>query len=360
MVATNVSSSSQSIIASFSKINTSSVVTDLLLSTNVDFEALHEITGIHITDDVVHEICETNASILNINLNHCNSITDASLIDIGTYCKNVHTISLRRDGDASNHLTHVGLRSLAIHCPHIHTLDFVGSSDVIDDSSLRIVAASLKLLARLDLTGCVRVTDRGLSEVAQCCKKLVRLSLNGCFKIGESGHWSLYQVGKNCNDLEDIDLGGCRYISDSGILTIARGCRSLRNFNISACCNLNGDALADFFRISQQIVVLVASHCHPAINVPVGQSIVARISNTVIELDLSYCPLVGLEIMQCISKCSNLKILNLSSCQGINDEAIKILSRVGIVGTPSPIIDLNLIVIKSSKLVLFIYTHIYF
>ena len=143
-----------------SKMKVSAVVAEMILSSNVNLQALYDTTGIEITDKFVEEICESNSKILHLKLNSCAKLTDFSLVAIGKHCKNLRSVSF---GGCTN-VGLVGLRSLAMNCRRLRSIDFVGYA--IDDPGLRIIAASLDMLESIDLSGCDCITDRGLSQIA--------------------------------------------------------------------------------------------------------------------------------------------------------------------------------------------------
>ncbi len=304
-----------------SKMKVSAVAAEMMLSSEVNLQALHQATGVEITDQVVEEICEANSRIIKLNLTSCKKISDFSLVVVGNQCKELQSISF---GGCEN-VRHVGLRSLAMNCRLLRSIDFVGYD--IDDPGLRIIAASLDKLEDLFLTGCSSITDRGLSQIAHCCTKLRRLRLGGCYKIGESGVWAFYEL-ENCRDLEEIELFGCIYLSDSALLAIARRCPSLKRINVSKCHDISTRAICKFVSISNCLTDFVASNCHQAIDDNVLSHLIQNLSNSLVRLDVSYCELSENIFIKSISQCSNLKYLNLSGYP-VDDELVAEFARVG-------------------------------
>jgi hypothetical protein len=303
------------------KMKVSAVAAEIMISCNVNLEVLNEATGLEITDQVVGAICASNSKINHLKLNSCKYLTDFSLVTIGKHCKDLQSISF---GGCTN-IRLVGLRSLAMNCRLLRSIDFAGYC--IDDTGLRIIAASLDQLENLDLTGCTSVTDRGLSQVAHCCTKLKQLKLGGCYKIGESGIWAFCEL-EHCQDLEQIELFGCIYLSDNALVAIARRCPSLKKINISECPDISSRAVCKFISICNTLDDFTASRCPNAIDDDVVSAVIQHLSGSIVKLDLSHCKLSDSVLTESVSRCRKLKFLSLSGYQHIDDEVITEFSKV--------------------------------
>ena len=55
------------------------------------------------------------------------------------------------------------------------------------------------------VSGCRRLTDRGLHMVAQCCPELRRLEVAGCYNISNE---AVFEVVSRCPNLEHLNLSG--------------------------------------------------------------------------------------------------------------------------------------------------------
>ena len=301
------------------KMRFSAVAAEMMINNHVNLFALHEATGIEISDFVVKEICKANPSIKSLKLDSCHVLTDFSLVDVGRYCKRLEHISLR--GCVNVKL--VGLRSLAMNCRCLRSIDFEGYD--IDDSGLRIIAASLNNLEYLNLTNCNSITDRGLSQVAHCCTKLNTLKLGGCYKIGESGIWAFYEL-ENCPHLQKIELFRCIYVSNSALLSVAKRCPSLTMINISECSDIDTKAMVKFVKLNNKLKVLRASQCPRGIDDGVATELIQKLKDCLLELDLSRCNLSE-TVLQKVSQCQHLKCLYLSGCP-VSDKVISTFVEV--------------------------------
>jgi len=289
----------------------------------VDLDAISKVSGVKITDKIVRDICEAKSDVLTLNMTSCGDVTDLGLVSVGKHWKNLQAVTLA----GCEQISHVGLRSLALNCRKLQTISFVDYA--IDDHGLRIIAANLMSLEHIHLTGCQKVTDRGLSEIAHCCRKLKTLQLGGCFKIGESGIWGLREL-IHCQDLEEIDLSDCIYLSDKGILAVAKRCPVLKKIHISRCPYLGGRVVAKVVALSTNLVDFAASEsCKEWSNEELG-IMIEECQDRIQRLDLSFASIQSKEI-ELICRCSKLVDLKLSGCQ-VGDEDIVIIGKVRISG----------------------------
>lgn len=63
------------------------------------------------------------------------------------------------------------------------------------------------MLETVTVSGCRRLTDRGLYTIAQCCPELRRLEVSGCYNISNE---AVFDVVSLCPNLEHLDVSGNR------------------------------------------------------------------------------------------------------------------------------------------------------
>lgn len=61
------------------------------------------------------------------------------------------------------------------------------------------------MLETVSVSGCRRLTDRGLYTIAQCCPELRRLEVSGCYNISNE---AVFDVVSLCPNLEHLDVSG--------------------------------------------------------------------------------------------------------------------------------------------------------
>jgi F-box and leucine-rich repeat protein GRR1 len=85
--------------------------------------------------------------------------------------------------------------------------------------------SSCRNLERLTLTGCARVTDRGLCDVISRNTGLVALDVHGLSEITDL---SILCLARRAANLQGLNLTRCVKIRDDAIMTIAASCANLR------------------------------------------------------------------------------------------------------------------------------------
>lgn len=68
------------------------------------------------------------------------------------------------------------------------------------------------MLETVIVSGCRRLTDRGLYTIAQCCPELRRLEVSGCYNISNE---AVFDVVSLCPNLEHLDVSGNRECSNT-------------------------------------------------------------------------------------------------------------------------------------------------
>lgn len=72
------------------------------------------------------------------------------------------------------------------------------------------------MLETVIVSGCRRLTDRGLYTIAQCCPELRRLEVSGCYNISNE---AVFDVVSLCPNLEHLDVSGNRKYLNTDIKT---------------------------------------------------------------------------------------------------------------------------------------------
>ena len=111
------------------------------------------------------------------------------------------------------------------------------------------LAESCPLLRRVDLSGCIKLTDAGVGAIASRCACLRALSLAGCRGLTDD---ALLQVGVQCPTLAALSISGVGpTVSDAGIHAVAVGAAAaLRMLDLGACAAIGDGA-----------VLALALHC---------------------------------------------------------------------------------------------------
>ncbi|KAG0233496.1 hypothetical protein BGW41_001456 [Actinomortierella wolfii] len=135
--------------------------------------------------------------------------------------------------------------------------------DFVSDHTLQIILDHCPNLARLTLSECTRITDRGLEMIrnSECVarEQLVSLHMAGCWRITDHGLASLVEafpvddIGAAEQTsrmvqlkLESLDIAGCWQVTDKGLTAVLRACGSrLTQLRVSNCELITGESVLE-------------------------------------------------------------------------------------------------------------------
>jgi F-box and leucine-rich repeat protein 1 (S-phase kinase-associated protein 2) len=65
---------------------------------------------------------------------------------------------------------------------------------------------------------------------------------------------NLQAIGRNCSQLQSLNLGWCENVSDVGVMSLAYGCPDIRTLDLCGCVCITGifkfgDAFASFHKM---------------------------------------------------------------------------------------------------------------
>ncbi|GBB88999.1 hypothetical protein RclHR1_15630001 [Rhizophagus clarus] len=172
----------------------------------------------------------------------------------------------------------------------IRRLNFTFLIEHVSDDTLKRLS-SCERLERLTLGGCRRLTDNGLLKLLDKADGLVALDVSDIENLTDA---VVELVGERCRRLQGLNVSLCKKVSDKGILAVASKCRSLRRIKLSSC-----DIITD------QSVVILAKNCPH-----------------LLELDLTNCDQITNKAIQPVfENCTQLRELRLACCTKLTDES---------------------------------------
>lgn len=89
--------------------------------------------------------------------------------------------------------------------------------------------------------------------------------------------------------LEEIDLSNCIYVSDRGILSIARECSNVKKADLSECTSLHGSAILEFASMCTLLQDFAIPRCPVEVNATIDQRVLYSLASVVERIYLSYC-----------------------------------------------------------------------
>lgn len=196
------------------------------------------------------------AKLKAISLVYCLGIKDLNVgLPLLPPCKSLRSLSIRNCPGFGN----ANLAVLGKLCPELQHVDFNGLEGITDAGFLPLLDSCEAGLTKVNLSGCVNLTDKVVSSMAeQHGWTLEILNLEGCTKISDA---SLVSIGDNCPLLSDLDVSRCA-ITDFGILALARANQlNLQVLSVSGCSLISDKSLLAFGKIGQTLLGLNLQHC---------------------------------------------------------------------------------------------------
>ncbi|ONK65578.1 uncharacterized protein A4U43_C07F38530 [Asparagus officinalis] len=121
--------------------------------------------------------------------------------------------------------------------------------DVEDEHLVQVKSKafeSLQGLECLNLNGCQKISDKGVDAITSVCPEFRTFSIYWNVRITDL---SIKHLVKNCKHITDLNLSGCKNLTDHGLSCIAR-CKNLVSLNLTWCV-----------RITDVGVVAIAQGC---------------------------------------------------------------------------------------------------
>ncbi|KAL9320236.1 hypothetical protein ACSQ67_012075 [Phaseolus vulgaris] len=224
------------------------------------------------------------ARLRELSMDKCLGVTDIGLAKIAVGCEKLERLSLKWCLEISD----MGIDLLCKKCLDLKFLDV--SYLKVTGESLRSIA-SLSKLEVFVMVGCSLVDDVGLRFLEKGCPLLKAIDVSRCDCVSSSG---LISVISGHGDLEQLDAGYCLSELSAPLVKCLENLKQLRIIRI------------DGVRVSDFILQTIGTNC-----------------KSLVELGLSKC--VGVTnkgIIQLLPGCGNLKVLDLTCCRFISDAAI--------------------------------------
>ncbi|OMO68838.1 Leucine-rich repeat, cysteine-containing subtype [Corchorus olitorius] len=222
---------------------------------------------------------------------------------------------------------------------HVRQISLEFAQD-IDDGHLEILKSkcsdSLQGLESLNLNGCQKITDKGIEAITSCCPKLKVFSIYWNVRATDI---AIKHLVKNCKYIVDLNLSGCKNLSDKSLQLVADNYPELESLNLTRCVKITDSGLQ---------LILIKCSCLQSLNLYALSSFTDEAYKKISLLShLRFLDLCGAQNLSdeglfSIAKCKNLLSLNLTWCVRVTDvgviaiaescTSLEFLSLFGIVG----------------------------
>ncbi|KAH1266304.1 F-box/LRR-repeat protein 3 [Glycine max] len=203
-------------------------------------------------------------------------------------------------------VTSEGLRAIGNLCISLRELSLSKCLGVTDEA-LSFLVSKHKDLRKLDITCCRKITDVSIASISNSCAGLTSLKMESCTLVPSE---AFVLIGEKCHYIEELDLTD-NEIDDEGLMSIS-SCSRLSSLKIGICLNITDRGLT-----------YVGMHCSKLKELDLyrstgvddlGISAIARGCPGLEMINTSYCTSITDRALITLSKCSNLKTLEIRGC----------------------------------------------
>lgn len=126
-----------------------------------------------------------------------------------------------------------------------------------DDMLMPMLDKNAKSIVSLNLNECTNLTSVALQPVIIGCKNIRKLSLqNFNLTVGCLETFAFHQT-----NLQELDLGNCRMISERSIILLLNNFTQLRTLSLASVANVNDNVLFNISKYETEIVNLNLFSC---------------------------------------------------------------------------------------------------
>ena len=190
-----------------------------LLGLDISFLRNLSLCQCQIGDENVFSMVHGSSILTEIRLLDCCGITDASMIALGRYYRQLISIDVGR----CDNISYIGLTGFADACCNV--------SDAVNFPHVGIGTG----LRGISLLSCERITDIGISAFARSSHLPNDIDISGCRHVTDTGISALRQ---SISLLSDIKISDCSNITDMGVSALGLDCPLLTNINLYSCRNI--------------------------------------------------------------------------------------------------------------------------
>ena len=260
----------------------------------------------------------------SLTVGPCLGLTDVGLEAVGKGCPNLKAIHLRK----STLLSDNGLVSFVKATSSLESLQLEECHRISQLGFLGVLFNCGAILKAISLTSCFGFKDLNMVlPPSSPCESLRSLSIINCPGFGNA---TLSVLGKQCPQLQHVELSGLDGVRDAGLLSLLESNEGgLVKVNLSDCVNLTDKAVSSLVNLhGWTLEVLNLDGCR---NVS-DPSMVAIAKNCPLlcDLDVSKCTITDTGIAALAeAKQFNLQILSLSGCSLVSDRSLPSLKKLG-------------------------------
>lgn len=185
------------------------------------------------------ETAEGNLELEYLGLQDCQRLSDDALRHMATGMKKLRSINL----SFCVGICDAGLRHLA-RMPQLEAVN-LRACDNITDVGVSYLAEGGAKLNQLDVSFCDKITDAALQHISQALYGLRSLSLSAC-PVTDEG---IKRIARELADLDTLNIGQCRHVTDAGLQTVAETCSNLKYIDLYGCTGISRGAMESLMKM---------------------------------------------------------------------------------------------------------------
>ncbi|KAG3012972.1 hypothetical protein PC120_g13554 [Phytophthora cactorum] len=270
-----------------------------------------------LTDAGVQWMVSRCSQLTRLDLTGAIGLTDATCAALGANCPELRSLKI----NGVKGISDVGLRLLAAGCTKLELLHTANLYLVSDGSNrdfglegLRAIASKCYELQDLNLSGCFQLQERALVAIGASCCELRKLSLQACYDVTLV---AITAVLKGCQKLTKLDLSGVRRCDDRVLRAIAKYGSSITQFVVAGCDRV-GDIGLKYLASTRadQLELLDLTGCRLVSDTGLNVLCDAFQRPKLAHLVLADCPLITQDpIARLAFACPQLLTLNVHGCR---------------------------------------------
>ncbi|KAL4338760.1 hypothetical protein AHAS_Ahas12G0242400 [Arachis hypogaea] len=234
----------------------------------IDLEFARDIDNSHLI--LIKQKCfESLQCLESLNLNGCQKISDTGIEAIISCCPQLKNFSIYWNNckyivdlnisgckNISDHglqcvaenypelITDDGLKQLLHKCLSLQSLNLYALSSFTDEAYKKICL--LEHLKFLDLCGAQNLSDEGLSYISKS-KNLASLNLTWCVRVTDKG---VISIAQNCTSLEFLSLFGLTGVTDKCLEELSKSCSDkITTLDVNGCIGIKRRSREELLRL---------------------------------------------------------------------------------------------------------------
>ena len=190
----------------------------------------------------------------------------------------------------------------------------------VSDETIKTISEKLKNLQKINLTSCDKIGDLSILYLNKNCKNIYKITLNGT-KITDTS----LQYLSSFSNLNSLFLSRCYFLTDNGFSLFCEKSQlkcdsSLNKINISGCKNLTKKTLKlllkNFPFLFHLEMAGISGYSEKLVSFAPSLRVLSISGDFITEF----------ELLKLLEKSSNLEILNLGTCNFVNQKIVECIS----------------------------------